>query len=157
MNDPQPEGHMASYIAKRREFITLLGSAAAAWPLAAHAQQPAMPVIGVVRIATRGESTHLEHAFRQGLIQAGYVENQNVAIEWRYAEGRYERLPGILAELVGRRVAAIVVPGNTAGALAAKAATQTVPIVFMMGGDPVEFGLVTSLARPGGNITGVAM
>jgi len=142
---------------KRREFIALLGGAAAAWPLAARAQQPVMPVIGVVRIATRGESTHLEHAFRQGLIQAGYVENQNVAIEWRYAEGRYERLPGILAELVGRRVAAIVVPGNTAGALAAKAATQTVPIVFMMGGDPVEFGLVTSLARPGGNITGVAM
>ena len=142
---------------RRRDFITLLGGAAAAWPLAARAQQPAMPVIAVVRIAKRGESTHLEHAFRQGLTQAGYVENQSVAIEWRWAEGRYERLPGILAELVSRRVAAIAVPGAAATALAAKAATQTIPIVFMMGGDPVEFGLVASLAHPGGNITGVAM
>ena len=142
---------------RRRDFITLLGGAAAAWPLAARAQQPAMRVIAVVRIAKRGESTHLEHAFRQGLTQAGYVENQSVAIEWRWAEGRYERLPGILAELVSRRVAAIAVPGAAATALAAKAATQTIPIVFMMGGDPVEFGLVASLAHPGGNITGVAM
>ena len=142
---------------KRREFIGLLGGAVAAWPLAARAQQPAMRVIAVVRIAKRGESTHLEHAFRQGLTQAGYVENQSVAIEWRWAEGRYERLPGILAELVSRRVAAIAVPGAAATALAAKAATQTIPIVFMMGGDPVEFGLVASLAHPGGNITGVAM
>jgi putative ABC transport system substrate-binding protein len=116
-----------------------------------------MPVIGVVRIAKRGESTHLADAFRQGLTQAGFVENQNVAIEWRWAEGRYERLPDILAELVGRRVATIAVPGATATALAAKAATQTIPIVFMMGGDPVEFGLVASLAHPGGNITGVAL
>ena len=90
-------------------------------------------------------------------MQAGYVDNQNVAIEWRYAEGHYERLPGILAELVGRRVAAIAVPGAAASALAAKAATQTIPIVFMMGGDPIEFGLIASLAHPGGNITGVAM
>ena len=142
---------------RRRYYITLLGGAAAAWPLAARAQQPAMRVIAVVRIAKRGESTHLEHAFRQGLTQAGYVENQSVAIEWRWAEGRYERLPGILAELVSRRVAAIAVPGAAATALAAKAATQTIPIVFMMGGDPVEFGLVASLAHPGGNITGVAM
>jgi putative tryptophan/tyrosine transport system substrate-binding protein len=146
-----------TFFIERREFITLIGSAAAAWPLAARAQQSAMPVIGVVRIATPGESTHLEDAFRQGLTQAGSVENQNVAIEWRWAEGRYERLPGILAELIGRRVAAIAVLGAAASALAAKAATQTVPIVFMMGGDPVEFGLVASLARPGGNITGVAM
>ena len=142
---------------RRRNFIALLGSAAAAWPLAARAQQPALPVIGVVRIATRGQSPHLEDAFRQGLTQAGYVENQSVAIEWRWAEGRYERLPGILAELVSRRVAAIAVPGAAATALAAKAATQTIPIVFMMGGDPVEFDLVASLAHPGGNITGVAM
>jgi putative ABC transport system substrate-binding protein len=142
---------------RRRNFIALLGSAAAAWPLAARAQQPALPVIGVVRIATRGQSPHLEDAFRQGLTQAGYVENQNVAIEWRWAEGRYERLPEILAELVGRRVAAIAVPGAVAAALAAKAATQTIPIVFMMGSDPVELGLVASLAQPGGNITGVAM
>ena len=141
----------------RRDFITLLGGAAATWPVVARAQQPAMPVIGVARIATRGESANLEQAFRQGLMQAGYVDNQNVAIEWRYAEGHYERLPGILAELVGRRVAAIAVPGAAASALAAKAATQTIPIVFMMGGDPIEFGLIASLAHPGGNITGVAM
>ncbi len=141
----------------RRELIAALGGAAVAWPVTAPAQQQPMPVIGVVRIAKRGESTHLTDAFRQGLTQAGYVENQNVAIEWRWAEGRYERLPGILAELVGRRVAAIAVPGATATALAAKAATQTIPIVFMMGGDPVEFGLVASLAHPGGNITGVAL
>ncbi len=116
-----------------------------------------MPVIGVVRMAKRGASTHVEDAFRQGLKQVSYVENQNVVIEWRWAEGRYERLPGILAELVDRRVAAIAVPGATEMALAAKAATQTIPIVFLMGGDPVEFGLVASLAHPGGNITGVAV
>ena len=138
---------------KRREFITLLGGAAT-WPLAARAQQPAMPVIGVVRMASRGQSTHLEHAFRQGLTQAGYIENQNVAIEWRWLEGRYERLAGILGELVNHRVAAIVVPGSAGAALTAKAATQTVPIEFMTGGDPVELGLVASLAHPGGNITG---
>jgi putative tryptophan/tyrosine transport system substrate-binding protein len=110
-----------------------------------------------VRMAKRGASTHLEDAFRQGLTRAGYVENQNVAIEWLWAEGRYERLPGILAELVGRRVSVIAVPGATEMALAAKAGTQTIPIVFLMGGDPVEFGLVASLAHPGGNITGVAV
>src|SRR6266700_2830924 len=141
----------------RRELIAALGGAAVAWPVTAPAQQQPMPVIGVVRIAKRGESTHLTDAFRQGLTQAGYVENQNVAIEWRWAEGRYERLPGILAELVGRRVAAIAVPGATATALAAKAATQTIPILIMMGGDPVEFGLVASLAHPRGNITGVGL
>jgi len=138
-------------------LIAALGGAAVAWPVTTPAQRQAMPVIAVVRIATRGQSTHLEQAFRQGLMQAGYVENQNVAIEWQYTEGRYERLPGILADLVGRQVAAVVVPGAAASALAAKAATKTIPIVFMMGGDPVEFGLVTGLAHPGGNITGVAM
>jgi putative tryptophan/tyrosine transport system substrate-binding protein len=142
---------------RRRAFFTLIGSAATAWPLAARAQQPVLPVIAVVRIVTRGQTAHLEDAFRQGLTEAGYVENQNVAIEWRYAEGRYERLPGIMTELVDRRVAVIVATGASASALAAKAATQTIPIVFMMGGDPVEFGLVRSLARPGGNITGVAL
>ena len=141
----------------RRELIAALGGAAIAWPLTALAQQQPMPVIGVVRIAKRGESAHLEDAFRQGLTQAGYVENQNVVIEWRWAEGRYERLPSFLAELVGRHVAAIAALGATATALAAKAATQSIPIVFMLGSDPVEFGLVASLAHPGGNITGVAL
>lgn len=141
----------------RREFIATLSSAAAAWPLAVRAQQPAMPVIGVIRVASRGQSTHLERALLQGLAQAGYIENQNVAIEWRWLDGHYERLPGILAELVEKRVAVIVVPGAAAAALAAKAATQTIPIVFAMGGDPIEFGLVASLAHPGGNVTGVAM
>jgi putative ABC transport system substrate-binding protein len=148
--------HMPATI-RRRELIGALGGALVAWPVTAPAQQQPMPVIGVVRIGKRGESTHLEDAFGQGLTQVGYVENQNVAIEWRWAEGRYERLPGILAELVGRRIAAIAVLGATATALAAKAATQTIPIVFMMGGDPVEFGLIASLAHPGGNITGVAL
>jgi putative tryptophan/tyrosine transport system substrate-binding protein len=139
----------------RRELIAGFGGAVA-WSVTALAQQ-AMPVIGVVRMAKRGASTHLEDAFRQGLTRAGYVENQNVAIEWRWAEGRYEQLPAILAELVGRQVSVIAVPGATEMALAAKAGTQTIPIVFLMGGDPVEFGLVASLAHPGGNITGVAV
>jgi putative ABC transport system substrate-binding protein len=143
----------------RRELITAVGAAAVAWPMTAPAQQQQpMPVIGVVRLGKRGEKNRrFEDAIRQGLTQAGYVENKNVVIEWRWAEGRYERLTDILAELAGRRVAAIAVPGSTAAALAAKAATQTIPIVFMIGGDPVEFGLVASLARPGGNITGLAM
>ncbi|MGY8677264.1 ABC transporter substrate-binding protein [Bradyrhizobium sp. UFLA05-153] len=141
----------------RRELIAAVGGAVVAWPLTAPAQQQPIPVIGVVLLAKRGENTHFEDAFRQGLTQAGYVENKNVVIEWRWAEGRNERLPGILAELAGRRLAAIAVPGSTAAALAAKAATQTIPIVFMIGGDPVEFGLVASLAHPGGNLTGVAM
>ena len=123
----------------RRELIAAV-CAAVACPLTAPAQQQPMPVIGVVRLAKRGENTRFDDAFRQGLTQAGYVENKDVVIEWRWAEGRYERLPGILAELAGRRVAAIAVPGSTAAALAAKAATQTIPIVFMIGGDPVEFG-----------------
>jgi putative tryptophan/tyrosine transport system substrate-binding protein len=143
----------------RRELIAAVGGAAVAWPLTAPAQQQQpMPVIGVVRLAKRGEEgTRFEDAFRQGLTQAGYVEKKDVVIEWRWAEGHYERLPGILAELAGRRVAAIVVPGSTPAALAAKAATETIPIVFQIGGDPVEFGLVASLAHPGGNITGLAM
>ena len=141
---------------QRRKFITILGGAAAAWPLAAHAQQPPIPRIGVVRISARGESPHFEDALRQGLAQAGYAENRDVAIEWRWAEGHYERLPDILNELIARRVAVIVVPGSTAGALAAKAATKTIPTVFMLGVDPVEFRLVASLAHPGGNMTGVA-
>jgi putative tryptophan/tyrosine transport system substrate-binding protein len=141
---------------KRRAFITLLGGAAG-WPLAMRAQPSAEPVIGVVRIAARGKSKHLEEAFREGLQQGGYVENQNIAVEWRWAEGHNERIPGILADLVARQVTAIAALGGTAVAQAAKAATKTIPIVFMMGGDPVDFGLVASLARPGANITGVAM
>jgi len=137
---------------RRREFITLVGGATAAWPLAAGAQQP-MPVIGVVRI---GKSAYLEDVFRQGLAQAGFVENQNVAIEWRWADGHYERLPDMMAELVARRVAVIAAVGATAAALAAKAATQTIPIVFDVGVDPVRFGLVASFPHPGGNITGIA-
>jgi ABC-type uncharacterized transport system substrate-binding protein len=126
----------------RREFIAALGGAAVAWPVTASAQQQATPVIGVVRISNRGEATYLEDALRQGLTQVGYVENQNVIIEWRWAEGQYERIPGILAELIGRRVAAIAVLGSPAGALIAKAATQTIPIVFSISTDPVELGLV---------------
>jgi putative ABC transport system substrate-binding protein len=141
---------------RRREFIA--GTAVtAALNFAAPTAAQQMPAIGVVRIPNRGESTHLEDAFRRGLTQAGYVENQNLAIEWRWAEGHYERLGGILTELVGRRVAVIAALGATAAALAAKAATPTIPIVFTLGSDPVEFGLVASLARPGGNITGVAL
>jgi putative tryptophan/tyrosine transport system substrate-binding protein len=115
----------------RRELMAALGSAAIAWPVTA--QQQPMPVIGVVRLGKRGENTHLGDAFRQGLTQVGYVENQNVVIEERWAEGHYERLPGILAELIDHRVAAIAVPGAIAAALAAKAATQTTPIVFLIG------------------------
>ena len=123
-------------------------------PIAAIATAPGRGGIGVVRISGRGD--HFEDAFRQGLAQTGYAENRNVAIEWRLAEGHYERLPDILNELIARRVAVIAVPGNTASALAAKAATKTIPIVFTLGVDPVEFGLVATLAHPGGNMTGVA-
>src|SRR5215470_5236553 len=156
MNDPQPEGHMARHIG-RRKFLATLGGAAVAWPLVARARQPQpMPVIGFLSSASPNLSGYAIRlrAFRQGLKEAGYVEGQNIQVEYRWAEGQNNRLPVLAAELVNRQVAVIAATVATA-TFAAKAATTTIPIVFLVGDDPVRLGIVASLNRPGGNLTGI--
>jgi putative ABC transport system substrate-binding protein len=138
---------------KRRAFITLLGGAAAAWPLAARAQR-ATPVIGFLMSGSPGEMAHLQAAFRRGLGEVGFVERQNVAIDSRWAEGRYDQLPALVAEFVRPPPVDVIFAGGPPAATAAKAATTTIPIVFTSGVDPVKLGLVASFSRPGGNITG---
>jgi putative tryptophan/tyrosine transport system substrate-binding protein len=141
----------------RRQFISALGGATVAWPLAARAQQPALPVVGFLNSASASAIEHLVQAFRDGLGEAGYVEGRNVAIEYRWAEGQIDRLPALAADLAQRQVAVIVTSGGDVSALAAKAATSSIPIVSTIGGDPVQEGLVASFNRPGGNLTGATL
>ena len=149
-----PKRFRIEFLGRRRAFITLLGGAET-WPLAARAQQPAMPVIGFIRNTTRDDSADLLKAMHQGLRQTGYVEGRNVAVEYRFADNQLDRLPTMAADLVRRQVA-VIVAGGDASSFAAKAATTTIPVIFSTGFDPIEIGLVTSLSRPGGNVTGVS-